>query len=96
MDKEQKINEEFDKMLSEMSEEEFWNWLKDWYDPQNAIDEARQWDTHLKEGVIDEYKNGDFTCEGMQERLDEAKCTSCGEVGTVREVEEHDCKCFNS
>ena len=72
MDKEEKINIAFDKMLHEqMEEEEFWNWLRTWYDAQNAIDIAREWDTNLKAEVIEEFKNGDFTCEGMQEKLNQ-------------------------
>ncbi len=51
MDKEEREEQqlkEFDSILESMSNDQFWTWVRDWYDEQPICDTISNWDSDVK------------------------------------------------
>lgn len=44
----EKINKDFQALLEVMSDDQFWNWVRGWYDVQNIQDCIENWDEDTK------------------------------------------------
>jgi len=54
--KSEDVNVDFSNLIREkMSSKEFWKWVAEWYDPENIIEIAENWEEGLKRDIIEEY-----------------------------------------
>jgi hypothetical protein len=56
MTNEEKIDEEFNKVLDELTDDEFWEYVRDWLSVEHIIDIMKNWDIETKEQAIKEMK----------------------------------------
>ena len=51
-----KIDIEFSNLISELSDDEFWEWVRGFYDEQLIIDAVNCWDEELKKEEMENMK----------------------------------------
>ena len=56
MDKEEKIDNEFNKLIGELNDNQFWEYIRSWKDEDDLCDTMANWDTDTKEESIKELK----------------------------------------
>jgi len=54
---EEKINNQFNKALESLTEEQFWSWVGTWLDVSMVMDTCNNWDSDLKLEEIDNIKS---------------------------------------
>jgi hypothetical protein len=47
---------EFNDLLEQLTDEEFWEWVSGWYDEQHILDTINDWEDNLKKEAIKEFK----------------------------------------
>ena len=68
------IKKQFDDLIGEMSDDEFWNYIRTWLDEQFVMDIMKDWDDELKKDAIKEIKQ--MRKNGTLKILDD--CDHCG------------------
>lgn len=59
--KEEDIEKQFTEIIREkMTGEEFWNWVNEWQNAEDLIDQAEEWEIGLKQETIADYKKGKY------------------------------------
>ena len=51
----EKIDEDFNDMLNTMTGDEFWAWVRTWYDQALIVDSALNWDIEDKQEAIQDF-----------------------------------------
>jgi hypothetical protein len=51
------IDKEFDKLIYELNDNQFWEYVRTWYDEQDICDTMKAWDTKTKKMEIKVLKN---------------------------------------
>jgi len=51
-----KIDMDFNNLIGELSDKQFWEYVSSWYDEQSIMDTMNSWDTETKEEAIKELK----------------------------------------
>jgi len=51
-----KIQMEFNNLLDELSDKQFWEWVGSWYDEQVILDATSDWDDDIKKEEIENMK----------------------------------------
>lgn len=52
----EQIDDEFEEYICErLSDEQFWDWVKGWFDVEEIIDIATHWDTDEKKSDLEEF-----------------------------------------
>ena len=51
-----KISVEFDSLIGELNDEQFWEWARDWFDEQLILDIANDWEDDIKKEEIENLK----------------------------------------
>ena len=46
------IDQEFNKVVNELSDDQWWEWVKNWLDVDFIIDIYKNWDTEIKKDEI--------------------------------------------
>jgi hypothetical protein len=57
MEDEQKIEEEFNEVLDDLTDDEFWKYTRSWLSVEHIIDIMKNWDTEIKKDAIQEMKD---------------------------------------
>ncbi len=56
------IEQEFEDIIrNKMTDEQFWNWVSGWYDTDEILDIALNWDLKEKKELIKEFKEKKMT-----------------------------------
>jgi len=50
------VEEEFDKVVEELTDDEFWGYVRSWFSEDFILDTMKNWDTETKKEAIDEMK----------------------------------------
>ena len=50
------IDDEFDELIKELTDDEFWIWVRSFYDSQFILDVVRCWDSETKKEQIESMK----------------------------------------
>lgn len=66
----EKIEQEFDKIIDDMTINQFWKFVRSWFSVETILDIMKEWEIGTKRDAIDEMK------EIMAEKED--MCISCG------------------
>ena len=56
MNKEEKIDKEFNELIEKLNDNQFWDYIKSWKDEQDLCDTMANWDTDTKEEEIKKLK----------------------------------------
>lgn len=54
--KEDLIEESFNNLIDELTDEEWNNWVMSWFDPELIVETYKNWDTETKKDTIPELK----------------------------------------
>ena len=47
------IREEFNKRIGELTDEQFWKWVRGWFDEQLIMDIINEWEDDIKKNEIE-------------------------------------------
>lgn len=56
MKTDEEIENEFNKQISLLSDDQFWEYVRSWYDVDNLLDIMKEWNTDVKEDAIKDLK----------------------------------------
>ena len=51
------VGVDFNNLLGELSDEQFWEWASSWYDEQVILDATKDWDNDIMKEEIENIKN---------------------------------------
>ena len=51
-----KISVEFDSLIGELNDAQFWEWARDWFDEQLILDIANDWEDDIKKEEVENLK----------------------------------------
>jgi hypothetical protein len=71
---EEEIDNVFRSLVENMSDDDFWKYVRTWKDEQNIINDMKEWDTETKAEAIKEIKklmNGDISVEISKETMED-------------------------
>lgn len=52
----EQIEKEFNDLIEKLTDEEFWNWVRSWYNEDSVMDIINNWDMEVKAEEIDTLK----------------------------------------